>query len=146
MNISKIQSSVNKAYLATSCPVQSLKTFYKEGLKNPSLALILEKDEIRNITRGQFLKGEDGFKAHVKSKMNYDKLKSTSELQSVKSEFWHKFAELYPRTALLRALLVKFDKVSTNEVTPVADENLRKAICNYYKASVAKVAGDLEKI
>ena len=146
MNISKIQSSVNKAYLSLNSPVQNLKTFYKEGLKNPTVALILEKDEIRNITKQQFLKGEEGFNAHIKSKANYERLKSSSDLQSDKSRFWHRFAELYPRSAVLRTLLIKFDRVNSQEVMPVADDNLRNAIYNSHKFAIAKIAGNLEEI
>ena len=128
MNISKIQTSVNKAYFTIGNPVENMKEFYKEGLNNPMLALIVEQDEINIAGKQQLAKGHSGFCSYLTSRDSYMKLKDILESSPEKAAFWEKFKTLYPETGLLKLTLLRFGRVNMDNVTEKADDQLRQAL------------------
>lgn len=119
MNINKITGYVKNSYL--NGDAKSLLAFYKEGMTNPSLALVAERDFVLS-RQDKFVKNGYGGYSHFNNlECKYRLLKEDKSLKSVIKGFWKSFKKLYPRTAILRTILCKMGRIRMDKVTPKAD-------------------------
>ena len=119
MNIDKITGYIKNSYL--NGDTKSLLAFYKDGMNHPSLALVVEKDFVRSQQDTFVKRGYGGYSHFNNLERKYRLLKEDKLLKSVTKDFWKCFKKLYPKTAILRTILCKMDRIRIDKVTPKAD-------------------------
>ena len=118
MNSQKIISSIESAYLKNN--KGALKKFYLEGSKNPSLALILERNIIKQQEK-RLCNTPWGYTQFNNFEYKYRKLKEDKDLKSDTKNFWSLFKSMYPKTAVLRTILCRENRINAEKITPKAD-------------------------
>lgn len=130
MNVSKILTTVENSYIKND--KTQLANFYKEGLKNPSLALIMERGFIRKV-QDKMISNVNGYTKFNNLEYNYRILKEDKTLKQDTKAFWNKFRKIYNKTGVLRTILCKNDRVKPDCVTPKADIFEKKFIWHMWK-------------
>jgi len=118
MNVNKILTSVENSYLKNS--KSNLADFYNEGVKNPSVALILERGFIK-YKQNEMVKTPYGYTKFNNLEYNYRKLKEDKTLKQETKNFWDEFRKMYKKTGILRTVLCQNDRIHPDKVTPKAD-------------------------
>lgn len=119
MNINKIVMSVENSYLKHS--TNSLKDFYKEGIKNPSVAMVFERHIIKSKQDKMVKQGYRGYTEFNQLECKYRNLKENKVVKLEQEAFWNKFRKLYPKTGVLRSILCKNDRIEPNKINPKAE-------------------------
>ena len=118
MNINKILTSVENSYLKSD--QTNLANFYKEGAKNPSVALVLERGFIKN-KQDEMVSNPYGYTQFNNLEYKYRMLKEDKTLKQETKDFWNEFRKMYKKTGVLRTVLCKSDRIHPDKVTPKAD-------------------------
>ena len=116
--INKITTNVKNAYLKND--TQALKNFYEDGLKHPSMALILERNFIKN-TQDEMAKDFYGYTQFNNLEYKYRCLKNDKDIKTQFKNFWNTFRKLYPKTGIIITVLCINDRLKSDYTTPKAD-------------------------
>jgi len=117
MNVSKILSTVENSYIKND--KAQMASFYKEGIKNPSVALILERGFVKN--KQDLLVGTPyGYTQFNNLEYKYRMLKEDKSLKQETKDFWNEFRKMYKKTGVIRTVLCQNDRIRPDRVTPKA--------------------------
>ena len=118
MNLNKIITAVKNSYIKNDKSQMSV--FYKEGIKNPSVALILERSFIKG-QQDKMVSNSYGYTQFNNLEYKYRILKEDKTLKQETKDFWNNFRKMYKKTGVLRTILCKNDRVKPDCITPKAD-------------------------
>lgn len=137
MNINKFTCYIKNSYL--NADKKSMSAFYNEGVKNPSLALVFERAFIRS-QQDKLVKTPWGYTHFNNLEFKYRELKEDKSIKTSANAFFKHFKKLYPKTAILRTILCKMDRIRIDNVTPRADlfekNHIAHSLKTYEKARV----------
>ena len=138
MNVSKIKSYCKEMWTYASrengMAIIPLKSFYQEGVQNPTLATMIKFDEFKNLEIKEEEKIINALRKYIitqeESRMRFAKIKnapnfisqleSNPEIKPLYDKFLTKFNKAYPKTGALRMKLLELCRVNLEEITPKA--------------------------
>ena len=152
MNISKINVPQLKeyaydvyryAYNNDNRMTDKLVEFYKEGTKNPTVARLVQQNSYQEGNRryAEYAKEDmhslrghpielvkEYWKKSIAALERLREAKNTSPVKEHYEIFCEKIAQLYPKTYIIRDLLLYEGRVSLNEIKPCLPKGFKKAI------------------
>ena len=152
MNISKINIPQLKeyaydvyryAYNDDERMTDKLVKFYKEGVKNPIVARLIQQESFNEGNRRYAEYTQEDMRSlrgnpielvkeyWNKSMAALDRIreaKSSSPVKEHYEKYCEKMAQLYPKTHAIRDLLLYEGRVSLNEIKPCLPKGIKKAI------------------
>jgi hypothetical protein len=120
-----------------------LADFYKEGVKNPTIARLVSKQAISDGTARygeylqediHFLRGKpiDLLKEYVRRLFvaisNIKEAEQKAPVKKFYNKFYEKLKQLYPQTHIIREKLIQDQRVCLNEIKPCLPKGIKKTL------------------